>query len=122
MSEAARRVGVNRKTAKRWRYGRTIRYPNGMELHYPPVIAVKPARTYSPRYLGEEERLRLADLHREGHTMRHIAKLMGRAPSIISRELRLGADTAGRYRPHEAHRRAATRRRSSPEQMLTLSA
>lgn len=111
MSEAARRVGVNRKTVKRWRYGRTIRYPNGMELHYPPVIAVKPARSYSPRYLCEEERLLLADLRREGHTMRQIAAVLGRSASTISRELRRGADAAGRYRPHEAQCRAVIRRR-----------
>ncbi len=66
LSEAARRVKVNRKTAKRWRNGRVIRYPNGRVLEYPPVINVAPVRVYSSRYLQEEERIRLADLRREG--------------------------------------------------------
>jgi IS30 family transposase len=111
LSEAARRVGVNRKTAKRWRNGRTIRYSDGRVVHYPPVINVSAAKSYSVRYLGEEERVRLGDLRREGHTMRQIATLMGRSPSTISREFRRGADAAGRYRPHEAHQRALNRRR-----------
>ena len=111
LSEAARRVGVNRKTAKRWRNGRRIRFPDGRVLHYPAVINMAPARSYSQRYLQEEERIRLADLRREGHTIRQIADLMGRAPSTISRELRRGHDAAGRYRPFEAHRRALGRRR-----------
>lgn len=111
LSEAARRVGVNRKTAKRWRNGRVIRYPGGRAVHYPPVINAPTVKTYSTRYLGEGERVRLADLRREGRTIRSIATLMGRAPSTISRELRRGADSLGRYRPHEAHQRALARRR-----------
>jgi hypothetical protein len=111
LSEAARRVGVNRKTAKRWRNGRVIRYPGGRAVHYPPVINAPTVKTYSTRYLGEGERVRLADLRREGRTIRSIATLMGRAPSTISRELSRGADSLGRYRPHEAHQRALARRR-----------
>ena len=64
LSEAARRVGVNRKTAKRWRNGRVIRYPGGRAVHYPPVINAPTVKTYSTRYLGEGERVRLADLRR----------------------------------------------------------
>lgn len=120
LSEAARQVGVNRKTAKRWRNGRRIRYPDGRVLHYPPVINVAPAKPYSTRYLQEEERLRLADLRREGHTIRRIAAMLGRTPSTISRELRRGTDpTSGRYRPHEAHRRAMARRRISRPSRLS---
>lgn len=111
LSEAACRVGVNRKTAKRWRNGRAIRYSDGRVVHYPSVINASPVKSYSPRYLSEEERGRLADLLREGCTMRKIAALMVRAPSTISRELRRGADAAGRYRPHEAHRRALAGRK-----------
>ena len=66
MSEAARRVGVDRKTAKRWRYGRTAPTQDGRVLHYAPVILLKPAKPSSPRYLSLDERVRIADLHREG--------------------------------------------------------
>ena len=111
LSEAARVVGVNRQTAKRWRNGRVIRYGDGRLLNCAPVINTPPQKTYSARYLSEEERLRLADLRREKRTMRDIARLLGRSPSTVSRELRLGSDAHDRYRPHEAHRRALARRR-----------
>lgn len=112
MSAAARQVGVNRKTAKRWRYGRPVRDRYGRTRHYPPVIAISSTpRTYSPRYLSEDERFQLADLRRQGHSMRAIAMMTGRSASTVSRELRRGVDAAGRYHPHEAHRRALGRRR-----------
>jgi hypothetical protein len=64
LSEAARQVGVNRKTAKRWRNGRSIRYPDGRVLKLPPVITTTMPKSYSTRYLSEDERIRLADLKR----------------------------------------------------------
>ena len=110
MSEAARRVGVDRKTAKRWRYGRTVPTQDGRVLHYAPVILLKPAKPSSPRYLSLDERVRIADLHREGHSLRAIGRLMGRPASTISRELQRNTSPAGRYRPHQAHQRAMARR------------
>lgn len=110
LSQAARDVGVHLRTARRWRRGRQIT-SGGRVLDLPPVIGVPAVRTYSPRYLSEDERIRLADLRREGRSIREVAALLGRSPSTISRELRRGADQAGRYRPHEAHRRALQRRR-----------
>jgi IS30 family transposase len=103
-------VGINPRTGKSWRNGRRI-VSGGRVLDLPPVITAVAERHYSPRYLSEDERVRLADLHREGRTMRDIAALMGRSASTISRELRRGADSTGRYRPFEAHRRALGRRR-----------
>ncbi len=50
-SQACRIVGVNRKTGKRWRHGRTITSSNGKRLHYPPVINVR-KREISPRGLS----------------------------------------------------------------------
>ncbi len=120
LSQAAREVGVNRRTAKWWRNGRVLRYPDGRLLNLPPVINEPATRSYSPRYLSEDERVRLADLHREKRTMREIAVLLGRAPSTISRELRRGSDASGRYRPHEAHRRALARRRIHRPSRLSL--
>lgn len=110
MSEAARKVGVNRKTAKRWRYGRTIPTFDGRVLHYAPVILLKPATPASPRYLSLDERIRIADLHRDGHSLRSIGRLMGRPASTISRELKRNSSPSGRYRPHQAQQRAMARR------------
>ncbi len=109
---ASRIVGIDPRTGKRWRNGRRI-VSGGQVVDLPPVItstALAP-KGYSPRYLSEDERVRLADLRREGRTMREIATLMGRSPSTISRELARGADGSGRYRPFDAHRRALARRR-----------
>ncbi len=111
-ARACRMVGICRRTGTRWRNGRRIK-SGGRVLNLPPVITVSPnpEKLYSPRYLSEDERLRLADLRRERRTMREISALMGRSISTISRELARGADAAGRYRPFEAHRRALGRRR-----------
>lgn len=49
-SEACRIVGINRRTGKRWRHGRTITSSSGRRLHYPPVVGVG-RREISPRYL-----------------------------------------------------------------------
>ena len=111
-ARACRMIGIHPRTGKRWRNGRRIR-SGGRVLDLPPVInpvPPLPPKRYSARYLSEDERVRLADLRREGRTMRDIAVLMGRSPSTISRELRRGVDAAGRYGPFEANRRALGRR------------
>ncbi len=109
-TEACRIVGVNRRTGKRWRHGRTITSSSGRRLHYPPVISTRKV-AISARYLSEDERISIADRHRRGHTVRSIATELGRSPSTISRELRRNADRgSGQYRPFTAHRLAADRR------------
>jgi IS30 family transposase len=109
-SEACRIVGINRRTGKRWRHGRTITSSSGRRLHYPPVINTR-KREISPRYLSEEERVRIADLRRAGLGVRAVARELGRDPGTISRELRRNRDPAGRqYRPFTAQRLAAERR------------
>ncbi len=122
-ARASRIVGINPRTGKRWRNGRRIR-SGGRVLDLPPVITpiAHPVKTYSPRYLSEDERIRLADLRREGRTMREIAILMGRSASTISRELARGADASGRYRPFEAQQRALARRRLHRPSRLSLDA
>jgi IS30 family transposase len=68
-------------------------------------------REISSRYLSEEERVRIGDLHRAGHGVRAIAGQLGRDPSTISRELRRNRDPgSGQYRPFTAHRLACARR------------
>src|SRR6266496_3070149 len=37
-SEACRIVGINRRTGKRWRHGRTITTRDGRKLHYAAVV------------------------------------------------------------------------------------
>ena len=107
-NDACRSVGVCRKTGTRWRLGRT-ETKNGHVHSYP---AVEPVNTaISARFLSEQERVRIADLHRVGKSMRVIAGELGRAVSTISRELRRNRDPSDRgYLPHTAHRLAATRR------------
>jgi transposase, IS30 family len=113
-SEACRIVGINRRTGKRWRHGRTITGSNGRRLHYPPVVGVKRKRVISARFLSEDERVRIADLRRAGAGVRAIARELGRDPATISRELRRNVDSnSGAYRPHAAQR-LAERRRARP--------
>src|SRR5450756_2008321 len=90
-AEACRIVGVNPRTGKRWRHGRTVTSGSGRRLHYPPVIST-PELEISSWYLSEDERVTLADLRRCGHTVRGIATGLGRSPATVSRELRRNVD------------------------------
>src|SRR6266700_6714275 len=86
-SEACRIVGINRRTGKRWRHGRTVTTRDGRKLHYAPVA---------------------------GAGRRAISEQTGRSPSTISRELRRNRDPGtGQYRPFTAHK-LAVRRRARP--------
>jgi hypothetical protein len=58
-AEACRLVGINRRTGTRWRFGRSITGSGGRRLHYPAVINTR-KREISPRYLSEDERVRIA--------------------------------------------------------------
>jgi transposase, IS30 family len=79
-------------------------------VHYPPVIGARKAEI-SPRFLSEDERVRIADLRRAGLGVRAIAGQLGRSPSTISRELRRNREPAsGSYRPFAAQQLAAQRR------------
>ena len=115
-SEACRIVGINRRTGKRWRHGRTITTRDGRKLHYAPVVgagAVK--REISPRYLSEDERVQIADLRRAGAGVRAIAERLDRSPSTISRELRRNSKPTkvwkGGYQPVRAQQLTERRRR-----------
>jgi transposase, IS30 family len=113
-SEACRIVGINRRTGKRWRHGRTITGSGGRRLHYAPVVGVREKREISARFLSEDERVRIADLRRAGGGVRAIARELGRDPATVSRELRRNVDAkTGTYRPHAAQR-LAERRRARP--------
>ncbi len=72
-------------------------------------MKAKDVRPRSPRYLSEQERIRIADLLVAKATVRGIATELGRAPSTISRELRRNRDPDGTYRPHHAEHAARLR-------------
>src|SRR5664280_3475424 len=84
-AEACRTVGINRRTGKRWRHGRTITSSDGRRLHYPAVINSR-RREISARYLSEDERIRIADLRRAEHGVRAIAGAVARSAATVSRE------------------------------------
>ncbi|MBT2469417.1 IS30 family transposase [Streptomyces sp. ISL-66] len=106
-TEACRIVGINRRTGKRWRYGRGS---SGSNKAAPPINTVEPPSVPS-RYLSEAERIHIADRLREKATVREIAAELGRSPSTISREVRRNQHSgSGAYRPHAAQARADARR------------
>ncbi|MEZ3160063.1 helix-turn-helix domain-containing protein, partial [Microbacterium sp. BWT-B31] len=101
--DAALRVGVHERTAEDWDKG--IRKINGSRLHPdgrrvdykagvisyvdgnqpPPVTALE--ATLHPRFLTLVERERIADLRRQGASLREIGRQLGRPASTIKREL-----------------------------------
>jgi transposase, IS30 family len=108
-SEACRIVGINRRTGKRWRHGRTVTTADGRRLHYARVISTRKVEI-SERYLSEDERGAISDLRRRGLSIRAIAGDIGRSPSTISRELQRNRDPVnGQYRPFVAHKLAIER-------------
>ena len=59
----------------------------------------------SPRFLNEDERVKIADLASRGLGPTAIGRELGRAGSTISRELRRNLHHSGQYRPFHAHNR-----------------
>lgn len=118
-AEACRVVGVNRRTGTRWRHGRKYTNRAGEQWQYPPITAVPDAdgadEDRKPhRFLTEFERVRIADLRRDGHKAAEIAAILKRSPATIGRELDRNSDpVTGEYHPHAAHLEAQ-RRRSRP--------
>ena len=54
-------------------------------MHYLPVVGAR-KREISPRFLSEDERVRVADLRRAGLGVRAIAGRLFRSPSTVTRE------------------------------------
>ncbi|MBG6213456.1 IS30 family transposase [Cryobacterium sp. CAN_C3] len=103
---ACESMGMGRKQGYRWIKAAGGRIPV-------PIVAS------SGRYLGQEERLRIADLRLGGAGVRTIARDLGRAASTISRELRRNAHPTTRsYRPYAAQKRCEVRaRRPKPSRL-----
>jgi len=116
--EACRIVGINPRTGKRWRHGRTITARDGRKLHYSPVITrgAVVRREISDRYLSEQERVQIADLRAAGAGVRAIAERTGRSPSTISRELRRNRDRDSRQSPPSTAHKLAVQRNARQRQ------
>ena len=71
-------VGVSRSTGQIWKNGTTVRRRDGTVKIVPPLerLAVRPI---SPRFLSEEERVRIADMASRGDGPTVIGKAIGRA-------------------------------------------
>lgn len=116
---AAREVGVSRTSGANWARGYNT-YRNGQVVGFVAALDRLAVREISTRYLSQDERFQIADLHRAGVSIRGIAAQLDRAPSTISRELRRNAGPGGSYGPFEAHRRAVARRgRDHPRRLET---
>jgi IS30 family transposase len=63
--------------------------------------------------LQPEERMTLASLHQQGHSLRGIAGLMGRSASTLSREMRRNGSPDGAYGSLAAQRTSQVRRRAA---------
>ncbi|WP_156165209.1 IS30 family transposase [Demequina silvatica] len=130
---AAAQVGVNERTAKDWdrgvRKSRNARvYPDGRRIDYktgvitieslavgPTVSAVD--AVLDPRFLTIVDREAIADLRRQGMSLRAIGRELGRPASTIKRELDSHA-VDGVYRPHRAQRAWAASRARPKESKL----
>ncbi|MFC8708762.1 IS30 family transposase [Streptomyces sp. NPDC057197] len=110
--EACRIIGINEKTGRRRRNGRSA----DRRQKAAPAIHREVPPSGPSRYLCEAERIHIADRLREKASIRRIAAEPGRSPSTVSREIRrngmpLRGDTSRwAYRPHAAQSRADARR------------
>jgi IS30 family transposase len=133
-AEAMEQVGTDKRSAQDWDKGirqfyggrvypdgRVVKYsmeerlanvkkPRTAHIHGEKVDLERLERPISSRFLTLEERERLHDLRRRGHSVRAVARELGRAPSTISREIHRNATSPLGYMPYGAHRAAAARR------------
>lgn len=116
---AAREVGVSRTCGANWARGYKT-YRNGQPVGFVPPLDRLAVREVDSRFLSQDERFRIADLHRAGVSIRRIAAQLGRAASTVSRELRRNAGPDGGYGPFEAHRQAVARRSRDHRRRLEI--
>lgn len=106
---AAREVGVSSTAGHNWARGYKT-YRDGELVGFVPPLERLIVREISARFLSQDERIEIADLHLQGLSIREIGRRIGRAASTVSRELRRNATAGEGYRPFNAHRRATARR------------
>lgn len=126
---AAQRVGVDVRTCRDWDHGtRKSRgsrfYADGRRVNYATGETTIETMTMSsslqglavleqelhPRFLTLTEREQIADLRREGLSLRAVGERLGRPASTIKREIDRHRNEDGVYQPFAAHRRAAGQR------------
>ncbi|WP_243795642.1 IS30 family transposase [Saccharopolyspora gloriosae] len=119
--DAAARVGVHVRTAADWdrgirKIGDARVHPDGHRIDYNTAVtsgsvlslAVVEAELH-PRFLTVTERETIADLWRQGESLRAIGRVLGRSPSTVKREID-NRSVAGEYQPHRAQRAWAASR------------
>ncbi len=128
--EAAAQIGVNVRTARDWdrgirKVGNARLHPDGRRIDYTTGVTTyrdatgepslaKLEAVLHPRFLTLADREQIADLRREGHSLREIGRRLRRSASTIKREIDAYA-VEDVYRAHRAHR-AWTRSRSRPKE------
>ena len=101
-TQAAHAVGVSKRTGKAWRNGRT----RATGRNEKPLVdwyrsTMDKPKTLHPRYLSQEERIQIADRLRLGDSIRAIARLLGRDPGTVSREVERNRNPeSGGYEPY----------------------
>ena len=110
-TQAAHAVGVSKRAGKAWRNGRT----RATGRNEKPLVdryrsTMDKPRTLHPRHLSQEERIQIADRLRLGDSIRAIARLPGRDPGTVSREVERNRNPeSGGYEPYQAQQKAADR-------------
>ena len=122
--DAAARVGVHERTAKDWdrgirKIGGARLHPDGRRMDYKTGVSTSASATSAsvaaveaelhPRFLTVTERELIADLRRQGESLRTIGRALGRPASTVKREID-ARSVDGVYQPHRAHRAWAASR------------
>jgi transposase, IS30 family len=72
----AREVGISRSAAANWTRGYTV-YRDGVAVRFVEPLDRLEVREISARYLSQQERIEIADLHHEGVGVREISRRVG---------------------------------------------
>lgn len=109
-TQAAKAVGVSKRTGKVWRNGRgrsSGRNERALVDWYRGDM--EEPKKIDGYYLSQDERIAIADGLRAGESIRSIAGKLGRSPSTISREIRSSTGPTGSYGPYRAQQISTSR-------------
>jgi len=131
--DAAAQVGVHERTASDWdrgirKIGDARLHPDGRLIDYKTGVTTTIVSATSaslaaveaelhPRFLTVTERELIADLRRQGESLRAIGRALSRPASTIKREID-ARSVEGVYRPHRAQRAWAASRARPKESKL----